>query len=472
MAKTLRVGLLTAVDRLDPRQPPEFVGSSLLLQVFEPPFSLPLEGRPSEPLLFAAPLQQEPDAGGRMVWSGALRPGVTFSDGTPVTAEHVVQSLAATRALAGQATAEARGGRVVFTLDRPNARFHLALTQSGCGVFLEKGGRLLGSGPFAVAPDSSPTRVRLVRNERYREKVALDAVEYRTYWVDAQGKPSALLAAIEGGEVDLCYVLGRDDVSRLTKVRKYILPGASTCLLYLNTRSAQLSDVKVRRALAHAVDRQALTKLSYTNSLAFTAQSPLPPALGGGRDGLDHDEGKARELLAAAARKPARLSMLRVWGPRPYLPDPVRLAESLVETFGRLGIRVDVSPTRDPADYFRQIAAGGHDLYLSGWAADTPDPADYLEAVLGSRAVPRPGSLAANGNLARYESPAMDQALERYRADPQEARWREVLALLREDAPLVPIQYGAVVQVHSFQVTRFTPSAFGRVPLGEVDLRE
>ena len=36
----------------------------------------------------------------------------------------------------------------------------------------------------------------------------------------------------------------------------------------------------MRRALAHAVDRQALTKLSYTNSLAFTAQSPLPPALG------------------------------------------------------------------------------------------------------------------------------------------------------------------------------------------------
>ena len=40
MAKTLRVGLLTAVDKLDPRQPPESVGSSLLLQVFEPSFSL------------------------------------------------------------------------------------------------------------------------------------------------------------------------------------------------------------------------------------------------------------------------------------------------------------------------------------------------------------------------------------------------------------------------------------------------
>jgi peptide/nickel transport system substrate-binding protein len=472
-SKVLRVGLLTEVHRLDPRQPPEFTSSSVLLQVFESPFSLPLEGRPSQPLVFAGPLAREADAGGRMVWSGVVRPGITFSDGTPVTASHVVASLEATGALAGQAEVESRGERVLFTLERPNARFHLALTQSMCGVFLERGGRLLGTGPFAIEADSSPAAVNLARNERHRAPAALDGVQFRTYAPDAQGRPEPLLAAIEANEVDLCYVLGREDVSRLTRVRKFILPGSSTCLLYFNTRSPRLASVEVRRALAHAIDRRALARISYSNALAFAAQGPLPPAVGSGRDGIEHDAARAAELLAAAgASKPARLSMLRVWGPRPYLADPVRVGDSLVEALGALGVRVDVIPTRDADDYFRRIAAGDADLYLSGWAADTPDPADYLESILASRAVPRGGRIAAHGNLSRYESPEMDAALAAYRADPQEGRWQEVAQLLRDEAPLLPLLYGAAILAHAWRVRNVTPSAFGWLPLGEVDLKD
>ena len=470
--KVLRVGMVTDIDRVDPRQPPEFLSSSLLMQVFEPPFSLPGEGRPSQPLLFTGPLERQPDAGGRMVYAGEVRPDVTFSDGTPLTATHVVESLAATGTLRGQAAAEALGDRVVFTLERPNARFHLALTQGGCGVFLERAGKLYGSGPMTVA-DRVPGLLRLRRNERHRQPVALDGVDVRTYPVDAEGRPAALLAAIEAGEVDLCYVLGREDVSRLTRVRKFILPGSSTCCLYFNTQSASLRDVEARQALAAAIDRRAVAGISYSNAIAFAAQSPLPPILGSGRDGIQHDPARARALLDRLGdRKPRRLTMLRVWGPRPYLSDPVRVGESLVETFGELGIAVDVVPTRDAAHYFQQIAAGATDLYLSGWAADTPDPADFLDGVLASRSIPRPGHLSGHGNLARYSSPAMDAALDRYRADPEEASWGAVLDLLREDVPLLPLQYGAAVLAHAWRVRNFTPSPFGWVPFGEVDLRD
>jgi ABC-type transport system substrate-binding protein len=171
-------------------------------------------------------------------------------------------------------------------------------------------------------------------------------------------------------------------------------------------------------------------------------------------------------------RKPRRLTMLRVWAPRPYLPDPVKVGESIVETCRGLGIEVEVIPTRDAAHYFQQIAAGTADLYLAGWAADTPDPADFLEGVLSSRAIPKPGELSAHGNLGRYASAAMDAALDRYRADPAEARWQAVLDLLREDVPMLSLQYGAAVVAHSWRVRNFTPSPFGWVPLGEVDLRD
>jgi ABC-type transport system substrate-binding protein len=470
--KVLRVGMLTDVDRVDPRQPPEFISTSVLMQVFEPPFSLPCEGRPSQPLLFAGPLERQPDSGGRMVYAGTVREDVTFADGTPLAATHVAHSLNATGMLVGQAMAEARGDRVLFTLERPNARFHLTLTQGGCGVFLDRGGKLHGTGPLLLA-ERSPGLLRMVRNERHRSPVALDEVHIRTYPPDAQRRPTALLAAIEAGEVDLCYVLGREDVSKLTKVRKYILPGSSSCFLYFNTKSPALAVPEARRGLAAAIDRRAIAGISYSNAIAFAAQSPLPPILGSGRDGLSHDPARARELLdRLGSRRPRRLTMLRVWGPRPYLPDPVRVGEAIVEAFAAVGVEVEVQPTRDSADYFRQVGSGAAELVLSGWNADTPDPADFLEGVLSSRAIPRPGQLSAHGNLARHASEAMDEALARYRAEPEEARWQAVLDLLRQDVPLLPLQYGAAVLAHSWRVRGFTPSPFGWVPLGEVDLRD
>ena len=63
-------------------------------------------------------------------------------------------------------------------------------------------------------------------------------------------------------------------------------------------------------------------------------------------------------------------------------------------------------------------------------------------------------------------------ALDRYRAEPEEARWQAVLDLLRDEVPLLPLQYGAAVLAHSWRVRNFTPSPFGWVPLGEVDVRD
>jgi peptide/nickel transport system substrate-binding protein len=195
--------------------------------------------------------------------------------------------------------------------------------------------------------------------------------------------------------------------------------------------------------------------------------------VGSGRDGCEHDPARAGELLSTSGvRKPSRLTMVRVWGPRPYLPDPVRVGESVAEAFGALGIEVAIEPTRDSQEYFRRIAAGDADLYLSGWAADTPDPADYLDSVLRSSSIPRAGRIATHGNLSRYANPAMDAALDAFRADPQEGRWQEVARLLRDEAPLLALQYGAAILAHAWKVRNVTASAFGWIPLGEVDLKE
>src|SRR5262245_30285177 len=112
--KTLRVGTLAPVNRLDPREAQDFVTALAIQQVFETPYTQPTApGSPPEPLLFQERLRQETSSE-VAVYSAAVRSGVRFSDGTPLTARHVAESLAKASTFREQAGVEAQGERLFF----------------------------------------------------------------------------------------------------------------------------------------------------------------------------------------------------------------------------------------------------------------------------------------------------------------------------------------------------------------------
>ena len=198
--KTLRVGTLTPVNRLDPREAQDFVTALAVMQVFETPYAQPTAaGNPPEPLLLQERLRQEPAVDGATSYSAAVRPGVLFSDGTPLTPRHVADSLAQAATFCEQADVEVRGDRLFFRLKRPNARFDLVLARRFCGVTLEAEGKLLGTGPYIQPPGATSERMRLVRNPRYRKAPAIEEIVFELYPPDAEGRPEALIAALEAG---------------------------------------------------------------------------------------------------------------------------------------------------------------------------------------------------------------------------------------------------------------------------------
>lgn len=465
-SKTLTIGLTTVPHHFDPRNAQDFVSNFVVAQIFETPYALPHGSEAPEPMLFREPLHLESGRGGASVYSAAIRQGVTFSDGTPMDAETVVSSLRSSRRMAEQAEVEADGDRVVFRLKKPNARFDLTLTQRFASVLLERGDELLATGPFMPAPGSRPERLHLVRNPRYRHPVDIEQLRFVPYPLNDQGKPEALVQAIESGEVDFCNVLAREHVSGLHRIRKWLEPGSSTAFLYFNTERPELANPEVRRALALSLDRSRVTKVSYPNPLTFTATSLLPPLMGRWQDGLSQDPQKAARLLRnAEGPKPERLSLLLTFGPRPYLPDPRDTAAELAEQMGGLGIQVDVVPTDDSQVYYRKIAAGDYDMVLAGWVADTPDPADFLEAVLAPQAIPSPHEpIVVHANLARWRHPEVAEALERFRADADPAARDRIRDLVSQEVPLVPLMYGPTLYVYSPRVQDFEPSPLG-IPL-------
>jgi ABC-type transport system substrate-binding protein len=417
-------------------------------------------------MLFSEPLRLESSSDSHPVYSAPVRPGVTFFDGTEVTADRVAESLADSRLFNEHAEAESRGDRVVFRLKRPNARFDLVLTQRFASVMLRRGTELLGTGPFLPAPDSRPDRVRLVRNPRYRHPVDLDELIFSTYPLDADGRPRALLDALAAGEVDFTSVLSREDMGTVRGMRKWLEPGSATAILYFNTEHEALRDPRLRRALAAAIDRKAIAQTTYPNPLTFTATSLLPPLMGRWNDGISHDLATARRLLAEpGVPKPERLSLLLIYGPRPYLPNPRAVADELARQIGELGIAIEVTPTASSEQYYSTIARGDYDMVLAGWIADTSDPADYLEAVLSPEAVPSPRQpIVVHANLSRWANGEMTEALHRFRAESSDSARDTIRDLISREVPLLPVMYGPTTYVYTPRLQGFEPSSLG-VPL-------
>jgi ABC-type transport system substrate-binding protein len=471
--KTLRVGVLAPVSTLDPREAQDFTSALAVMQVYESPFAQPaaVGGQP-EPLLFQEKLRRESSTG-LPVYTAAVRAGIFFSDGTPLKARHIADSLEKAASLREQADIEVQGERLVFRLKRPNAHFDMALARRFCGVTLESGlesgGAVLGTGPYMPGTRDG---MRLVRNPYSRKPPAIDEIAFEVYPPDAQGRPSALLAALEAGEVDFTNVLSREDIMQLKNVRRWTEPGSSTAILYMNTERPALADPRVRKAIALSIDRLEIAKMFYASALAFAATSLLPPMLARGNDGLNPDLAQARALLSqTGVRKPDRLSLLLIYGPRPYLPNPRKVGEHLAERIGQLGIQVDLVPTATTQDYYSRTKRGDYDLALAGWIADTLDPVDFLEATINSESIPSPTrKINVGANLSRWHSRDADDALSRLREDPRDDLRAALLKRISDEVPLFPLLYGATIYAHAWKLKNLVPSPLGKPYFADLDL--
>lgn len=469
--KILKVGILNEVHNLDPRSASDVDSMFVLRQVVEAPFD-PVPGAASlDPVLFEGPL--EPVAGGAIGrLRGRLRTGVRFSDGSTLSAEHLAKCFRRSAIAREQADVTVDGNDLIFDLRRANARFDTTLSHLECSAYVQVGESILGTGPFQIAAGSTPQHLRLIRNPHYRKDVALDEIHFRVYPVDAGGAPTALIKALERDQIQYCNVLPRDDISRLSGVRKSFLPGVSTAILYLNCERGALRAVGLRRAIGHAINRLKVAESCYSNALAFTATSILPRGLVVADDDLVYDLSKANACLAeVGVAMPSKLSGLLTWGPRPYLPNPRGAARVLAEQLAKLGTTVEWTTPANSSEFFARTIGGEHDLVLAGWAADTVDPCDFLDANLASDRVPTQENLAVSANHGRYRSADMDALLAHYRSDGDVGTLSEVMALISAEAPLVPLIYGSSATIMSFRVLGFRPSALPATSLAGLDLR-
>lgn len=473
--KVLRVGVTAPPLTLDPSRAIDSVTGLVCAQIYESPYGVDPGALVAEPRLFATPLRKD----GPNVRSAAIRPGATFSDGTPVTAEIVVASLSRVSGLLEKASLKAEGDRVVFTLKGAATGLETFLSQQFCGVALEKGGKFLGSGPYMPAPSASLNAMVLVRNPKYPRPAPIEEVRLQVYRPTTDGSVAGLVNALKRGDVDFTNQLPFHQVGELKDnpdVVTSVSAGKSTGVLYMQVeKPGPLQDPAVRRAIAHAIDRVELSRRFYAGNASFAARGILPQAMSTGeKDGFTYDPEKARKLLAsskAAAAGPVTLEIIETWTARPYAPNPTGICRFIADALNKVGFRVKSVPSGGVGPFFDKLERGEFDMALAGWIADTHEPIDFLEAQVASWSIATPGNRCGScNNMSRYRNKAVDAAIRSYLENRNAAALATVLKAIREDVPFVPVLHGPAVAAHTTRLKGFRPTPLSLTVFNDFDL--
>ena len=305
---------------------------------------------------------------GGLTWTFDLRPGVVFHDGTAMDSADVVFSLNRARAedstnaqkalFAGIADVSAPdGSTVVITLDAPNGNFAFNMAWGDAVIVAPESvatnaTQPVGTGPFRFVEWAKGDSVTLERFDGYWG--AAPALTRATFKFISD--PNAAFAAMMAGDVNAFPVFPAPETLANFDAdpRFSVIVGSTEGETILAMNNANLKDVRVRKAISHAIDRQAIidgAMFGYGTPIG-THFAPHNPDYVDLTDGSAHDPDMARVLLAEAGATDLRLSMA--------LPPPSyarRGGEIIASQLRAVGIATDIT-NMEWAQWLEQVFRG------------------------------------------------------------------------------------------------------------------
>ncbi|MBB4955217.1 peptide/nickel transport system substrate-binding protein [Agrobacterium vitis] len=393
------------------------------------------------------------------VWRFSLQPGVTFQDGTAMTADAVAASLNIARGKPGllskapiEAIAAEGSDTLTITLGRPFAPLLAFLAESRAQILAPAAydgtavKDIIGTGPFDLTRIQPPQSLTVERYNHYWG--VKPAIEKASYLSVSRPETRALMA--ENGDADYVFNLDPASRTRLAKSTKVKLLSVSiprSVLLKVNAGHAFLKDVKAREALSYAIDREGLAIAILRYPAAATQL--FPPSLASwhndGLTPLSYDPEKAKALLAEQGWK-AQADGILVKDGKPFAltittypdrPELPLIAAVLQDQLKEIGIQITINSTNSS-----EIPAKHQDgtLELALMARNfalVPDPIGTMLSDYG------PGG--GDWGAMNWSNPEFETALDALtrETDPtagQALRLKAVKAI-QTDLPVIPIAW-------------------------------
>ena len=428
---------------------------------------------------------EQPDA---LTWVFHLRDGVRFHDGRPLGAEDVAWTInslidgaghgglltSKSGAFANVLRAEAPDRlTAVVRMKRADASLLFNLSDGLFGVVPNGAGKdfgrsPVGSGPFRFVSAAQDDNVIVERNADYwggalgEGKARLERVRFAVV-------PDAVTVALEleKGSVDIASNELTLDMVHALEGRPGLAmeTGQGSPVMYLNfnVASGPLADVRVRQAIAHAMDRQAIVHAVWRDK-ARLASSLLPEGhwAAAPRDELaqyPHDTARAEALLDQAGYHAGRDGVRVRLEMKISTDETTRLlAEVLQEQVRAAGIALTLRAS-EFGTFYADVTSGRFQMYALRWIGSNEDP-DIFRYALGSDRVPPKG-----GNRGHYSNATVDallaQAANTTAQDARRNDFVQVQKILAREVPVVPLWYPNNEIVHTTRVTGIVPRVDG-----------
>ncbi|MBL8836074.1 MAG: ABC transporter substrate-binding protein [Alphaproteobacteria bacterium] len=373
-----------------------------------------------------------------------IRTDVKFHDGTPLTAEDVVFSVRRIIDPAFRspqlsqfdsivAAEVAAPDKVVLRTRSPYPALLAQLVKLSIvpRAYVERVGNErfnlepMGSGPYRFVSWQRGVRVTLQANEAYWR----GRPPFQTVTFQAVPDEATRIANLRSGRADIIRGLNPDSAATLRseqRIRVLPAPTERVGYMFINAQAGPTRDVRVRRAIAHAINRDLLVQALLSG---FGSPTPIvltPASFGYVADvqGYPYDPARARALLREAGAENAELS---------FLTSPAydqRIVQALQQMMQEVGLRVNLS-TSDQPTFLRRRQGNPEDagsVSIGAWSCACQDADGVIFPLF------RTGSI-----WAKYSNPEFDAAVDAARATLDEAErlrlYRRAFEILRDDVP-------------------------------------
>ena len=330
----------------------------------------------------------------------------------------------------------------------------------------------LGTGPFKFIHYDNAQQVCDVEafNEYWEGAPKLPAVRVRVI-----ADMNALQAELQAGRVDIAPMptsLSPDAVKRLEQdpnLQVKAFPGSNVVLLTINTSSPPLDNVKVRQAIAYAVDRESLVK-NLLLGFGKIAHSIIPEESWSYSTGqtYSYDPAKAKQLLDEAGFRDPDGD-----GPKMRFDKPVVYKVSGSSLAGRqyagviqnylkeVGIPVEIQ-TPEQNTLFDELRRGNFQIAYTQWVGGNQDPIFYKDLFATSEI---PTQTRPSRNRSRYSNPELDKLLDEAvnTFDRQRGRdlYVQIQAIVSRDVPIFPLWYQSNIVIARKNVQNIQVNASG-----------
>lgn len=328
----------------------------------------------------------------------------------------------------------------------------------------------IGTGPYIFKNYVQGSFVRYYRNPNYwRHEVKVEQLLF-----DVTPSNTGRLTKLLTEECDIIsYPIAHQQIKDAPKLELEQVTSFNVGYLAFNTLKKPYDNPLVRKAIAHAIDKDSIVDIVYDGQ-ATVANSLLPDqswAFSADVSTPVHSVELARTLLTEAGYASGfEMDMWAMPIQRAYNPNAKKMAKLMQANLARVGIRVNIIEDYEWRTFLRMVANGEHEVALVGWSADHPDPDNFFTPLLSCNA-----NMTGN-NRALWCNEEFDellyQALSTNNPLSRKKYYVEAQKIIAEQLPVLPIAHAQRFQAKQNSVKGDILTPFGGVDLSKVERSE